>query len=138
MHLTLFAFSFALLTLDSPVFIYERLTIDSAAPVVLGTIPVAGTRAVDPATRQIHVQFSKVMDTTSWSWVQVHPEQFPEITGKPHYLVDETTCVLPVALKANTTYAIWINTGQFHHFRDKQRTPAIPYLLVFRTGTLRR
>ena len=69
---------------------------------------------------------------------QVHPEQFPKVTGKPHYIADQTTCVLPVLLNANTTYAIWINTGQFNHFRDKQRLPAIPYLLVFRTTNLQR
>ena len=136
MYPYLFAIIIALHTLDSPVFTSERLTIDSAAPVVLRTIPAAGTRAVDPTTRQIHVQFSKIMDTMSWSWVEVHPEQFPEVTGKPHYLADQTTCVLPVALKANTTYAIWINTSRFNHFRDNQRKPAIPYLLVFRTTTL--
>ena len=138
MYPFLFGVTITLLALDSPVLINERLTIDSAAPVVLRTVPVAGRRTVDPSTPQIQVQFSKIMDTTSWSWVQVHPEQFPEVTGKPHYLADQTTCVLPVALNANTTYAIWINTGQFNHFRDKQRRPAIPYLLVFRTTTLQR
>ena len=138
MYPFLFTVCFTLLALDSPVFINERLTIDSAAPVVLGTVPVAGSRTVDPSTRQIQVQFSKVMDTTSWSWVQVHPEQFPKVTGKPHYIADQTTCVLPVLLNANTTYAIWITTGQFNHFRDNQRLPAIPYLLVFRTTTLQR
>ena len=138
MYPFLFTVCFTLLALDSPVFINERLTIDSAAPVVLGTVPVAGSRTVDPSTRQIQVQFSKVMDTTSWSWVQVHPEQFPKVTEKPYYIADQTTCVLPVLLNANTTYAIWINTDQFNHFRDKQRLPAIPYLLVFRTTTLQR
>ena len=110
------------------------VTLDNVAPVVVSTRPVAGSAAVSPKTTQIEVTFSKTMGNNSWSWVRVSKDSFPELTGKPRYLKDVRTCVLPVTLKANHTYAVWLNTQKFNGFRDHKGHKAIPYLLVFRTA----
>ncbi|MCD4690144.1 hypothetical protein K8S17_01640 [bacterium] len=47
---------------------------------------------------------------------------------------DDRTCVLHVALEPEKTYAIWVNTDKFQSFQDPVGHPAVPYLLVFRTG----
>jgi RNA polymerase sigma-70 factor (ECF subfamily) len=54
--------------------------------------------------------------------------------GDTEYLDDNRTCVLHVALEPEKTYAIWINVDQFQSFQDPEGHPAVPYLLVFRTG----
>ena len=46
---------------------------------------------------------------------------------------DKRTCVLPVKLEGGKTYVIWLNSERFNNFKDPQRRPAIPYLLVFET-----
>jgi hypothetical protein len=70
----------------------------------------------------------------SWSWVQMSKDTFPEMQGKPHYTKDGRTNLLDVTLKPNRTYAVWFNSHKFQHFMDHQGRPAVPYLLVFRTG----
>jgi RNA polymerase sigma-70 factor (ECF subfamily) len=55
------------------------------------------------------------------------------MTGKPRYLDDKKTCVLPVKLEPGKAYAIWINSAKFNSFRNKKHQPAVPYLLKFQT-----
>jgi hypothetical protein len=47
--------------------------------------------------------------------------------GKIHYLKDKKTCVLPVKLEPGKTYVIWINSGKYNYFKDKDENSAIPY-----------
>jgi RNA polymerase sigma-70 factor (ECF subfamily) len=68
-----------------------------------------------------------------WSWVMAYKNTFPQTAGDPYFMADGKTCVLPVKLEKNKTYAIWINTGKLNNFRDKSNKPAVPYLLVFKT-----
>lgn len=42
--------------------------------------------------------------------------------------------MLPVKLQPEKTYAIRINSNKFRNFKDSNGVPAVPYLLVFRTG----
>jgi RNA polymerase sigma-70 factor (ECF subfamily) len=70
----------------------------------------------------------------SWSWSTLSKDSFPEVDGKPKYMKDERTCVLPVKLQPEKTYAIWINSNKFQNFKDSNGTPAVPYLLVFKTA----
>ena len=103
-------------------------------PVVVKTVPQAGDLKVDPAVKAIKVTFSKAMLTkNNWSWVKVSPDTLPQITGNCYYLKDQRTCVLPVKLEPNKTYALWINKGQFNYFKDKSMNSALPYLLIFST-----
>ena len=109
----------------------QKLSVKSVAPVVVKTVPEAGSTGVDPATTEIHVTFSKPMQDGSWSWVG--KEYMPETVGKPRYLADGRTCVLTVKLEPGRTYAIGINSQSFGNFKDRQGRSAMPYLLAFET-----
>ena len=107
--------------------------IDSVAPVVTRTVPEAGSKEVSPGVVDIRVSFSKPMTDQSWSWSSAWKDSVPESVGKPKYEADHKTCVLKVKLEPNKTYGYWINSQNFHGFKDQQGHPAVPYLLVFRT-----
>ena len=107
--------------------------IDSIAPVVVKTVPEAGTKDVPAGEYEITVTFSKDMSDGSWSWASAWQNSDPESIGKPHYDTDHRTCILKVKLEPDKTYGYWINSQNFHNFRDAQGHPAVPYLLVFHT-----
>ena len=111
----------------------DDVTLDSVPPVVVNTVPKAGTGEIDPKLTEIKVTFSKEMQDGSWSWVMLSKESFPKVDGKPKYLADKRTCVLPVKLEPGKTYAIWVNTEKFGNFKDADGRSAVPYLLVFKT-----
>lgn len=108
-------------------------TVDSIAPVVVKTVPEAGSKDVSPGVTEIKIKFSKEMADQSWSWATAWKDSTPQGLGKPHYEADHRTCVLKVKLEPNKTYGYWINSQRFHGFQDTQGHPAIPYLLVFQT-----
>jgi archaellin len=111
----------------------DEVTLKSVPPVVIKTAPAAGADDVDPKLTEIKVTFSKDMEDGTWSWATLSEESFPKTTGKPKYLKDKRTCVLPVKLEAGKTYAIWVNSEKFDNFKDADGKAAVPYLLVFRT-----
>jgi RNA polymerase sigma-70 factor (ECF subfamily) len=107
--------------------------IDSAMPVVVKTIPEAGTADVSPGVVEIKITFSKEMADNSWSWSSAWQSSTPEIVGKPKYEADHKTCVLKVKLEPNKTYGYWLNSSKFTNFKDAKGNSAVPYLLVFHT-----
>ncbi len=107
--------------------------IDSFAPVVVKTVPEAGSKDVSPGVTEIKVTFSKEMQDQSWSWSTAWKDSSPVSLGKPSYDADHRTCVLKVKLEPNKTYGYWINSQNFHGFKDTQGHSAVPYLLVFKT-----
>jgi RNA polymerase sigma-70 factor (ECF subfamily) len=107
---------------------------DPPPPVVIQTVPPAGAENVDPSLKEIRVTFSKPMRDGSWSWSTWGEDTFPETTGRPHYLPDSRTCVLPVKLQPGKFYASWLNSENFHNFKDTSGEPAVPYLLTFQTA----
>ena len=111
----------------------DDVTLESAPPVVVKTVPEAGASEVDPMLTEIKVTFSKDMQDASWSWATLSKESFPKMDGKPKYLADKRTCVLPVKLEPGKTYAIWVNTEKLVNFKDPDSRSAVPYLLVFKT-----
>jgi len=111
----------------------DEVTLKSVPPVVVKTIPVAGNDEVAASVTEIKVTFSKNMADGSWSWSTLSKDSFPKINGKPKYLDDNRTCVLPVQLEPGKTYAIWINSDKFRNFKDADGLSAVPYLLVFKT-----
>ena len=112
----------------------DDVTLESVPPVVVKTVPEAGSGEVDPKLTEIKVTFSKDMQDGSWSWsTKFSKESFPKVDGKPKYLADKRTCVLPVKLEPGKTYAIWVNTEKFVNFKDSDGRSAVPYLLVFKT-----
>jgi RNA polymerase sigma factor (sigma-70 family) len=108
-------------------------SVADAAPVVVKTVPQAGSDDVDPGLKEVRVTFSKEMTDQSWSW-STAPEgdDLPD-SGKPYYDKDKRTCVLPVKLEPGKTYAVWLNSEKFQNFKDAQGRSAVPYLLVFGT-----
>ncbi len=108
-------------------------TVATAPPVVVKTVPQAGATNVDPDLKAIKVTFSKDMDQTGYSWVQVSKESFPKVDGEPKYEKDKRTCTLPVKLEPGKTYVLWINTSKFENFKDSEGRSAVPYLMVFET-----
>jgi hypothetical protein len=106
---------------------------DSMAPVVVKTVPEAGAKDVAPGEVEIKVTFSKEMANGSWSWSTAWKDSSPEMVGKPKYEADHKTCVLKVKLEPGKTYGYWLNSQNFHNFKDKQGHPAVPYLLTFQT-----
>lgn len=117
----------------------QEHSVRSLPAVVVKTEPQAGLRNVDPNITEIRVTYSKRMLDKSWSWGQISDDTFPETTGKPHYLKDGKTCVLPVKLQPGRTYVLQLNslTGAFANFKDRQMQPAVAYLLVFETKKAR-
>lgn len=111
-----------------------ELSLESAPPVVVKTVPAAGATGVDPSLAEIQVTYSKAMTDRSWSWSTWGPENYPETTGEPRYAADRRTCVLPVKLQPGRFYAIWLNSAQFKGFQDTAGNPAVPYLLSFQTA----
>jgi hypothetical protein len=111
----------------------DDITLESVPPAVVKTAPEAGADGVDPKLTEIKVTFSKDMQDGGWSWVTLSKESFPKMDGKPRYLADKRTCVMPVKLEPGKTYAVWVNSGKFENFRDTDGRPAVPYLLVFKT-----
>ena len=108
--------------------------IDSMAPVVVKTVPEAGSKDVKPGTVEIKVTFSKDMADQSWSWCSAWENSDPKGVGKPHYAEDQRTCILKVKLEPNKTYGYWLNSQRFHGFQDTAGHTAIPYFLVFHTS----
>jgi RNA polymerase sigma-70 factor (ECF subfamily) len=111
----------------------DDITLETASPVVVRTVPESGTTDVDASLSEIRVTFSKEMLDGSWSWTTASANTFPKVTGDIRYLDDHKTCVLPVKLESGRTYATWINSGRFINFKDRGRRPAVPYLLIFQT-----
>ena len=111
----------------------EKVSLATAPPVVVKTVPQSGAADVDASAKEIRVTYSKAMTDGSWSWSTWGEENFPKTTGKPRYLDDRRTCVLPVQLEPGRTYAIWLNSNNFGNFKDADGRQAVPYLLVFQT-----
>lgn len=110
-----------------------EVTLESAPPVVVRTMPLAGATDVDPGLTEISVTYSKAMMDRNWSWSTWGEENYPKTTGEAHYLPDGRTCVLPVRLEPGRFYAIWLNSDKFKNFQDSGGRPAVPYLLTFTT-----
>lgn len=111
----------------------DDLTLESVPPVVVKSVPEAGTDNVDPSLTEIKVTFSKDMSDGGFSFSTASKDSFPKVDGKPKYLDDKRTAVLPVKLESGKTYAIWLNSAKFTNFKDSDGQSAVPYLLVFRT-----
>lgn len=124
----------AVLAIISACAVAAEVSLESAPPVVVKTVPVAGSTDVDSALTELRVTFSKAMQDGSWSWSTWGEEAFPEMIGQPRYLSDGRTCVLTVKLQPGKFYATWLNSDRFKNFKDASGRPAVPYLLTFRTS----
>jgi hypothetical protein len=110
----------------------EGASLGLPGPVVVQTFPPQGAQDVDPRLQEIRVTFDADMRDGSWAWVQVDPDRYPKATGKPRF-IDARTCVLPVKLKKDHEYVLWLNHPKFEGFHDTQGRVAKPYELRFHT-----
>jgi RNA polymerase sigma-70 factor (ECF subfamily) len=88
---------------------------------------------VAPGVTEIRVTFSRTMQDGSWSFTTAWKDSAPQSIGNPHFEADHLTCVLKVKLEPNKTYAYWLNSQEFHGFRNPQGLVAVPYILAFHT-----
>lgn len=103
------------------------------APKVVSTFPPA--EAVIPAgVDRIAVTYDRRMQDGSWSFTTGGERKFPEVAGQPVMQNDHMTFVLPVHLRPNTTYVVWMNSGAYLNFKDEQGQSAAPYRLTFSTS----
>jgi hypothetical protein len=109
-------------------------TIDTMPPVVVKTVPEAGSANVAPGEVEIKVTFSKAMRDQTWSWSSAWQGSEPAVVEKPRSEADGRTCVLKVKLEPNRTYGYWLNSQKFRNFKDSAGQPAVPYLLTFKTA----
>jgi RNA polymerase sigma-70 factor (ECF subfamily) len=107
-------------------------SVESMAPVVVKTVPQAGSTDVEPGEMEVKITFSKEMMDESWSWSSAWQDSGAPFVGKPKYSADHKTCEVKVKLESGKTYGWWINSQRFTGFKDKQGRSAIPYLFVFR------
>lgn len=104
----------------------------AAPPHVVKTVPAADANDVDPSTREIRVTFDQPMDHGGYSIVGGGPA-FPKLIGKPRW-ADGKTIVIAVRLEANHEYRLGFNSATFQNFVSKNKEPAEPFALVFKTG----
>lgn len=133
MKTLLMAWAMSAVFLSANVCPAQDVTLASAPPVVVKTVPQAGANDVDPTLAEIKVTFSKTMTDASWSWAMLSQASFPKMNGKPRFDDNTKTAVLPVKLEPGTTYAVWVNSAKHQNFKDADGQPAVPYLLVFKT-----
>jgi hypothetical protein len=112
----------------------QEISLEGLPPSVVRTVPQCGDTNVDPDLKEFSVSFSKDMQDKSWSFVKISAESFPNLAGNPRYLDDKRTCVVGVTLEPDKTYAMWLNSDRFQNFKDLEKHPAVPYLLVFKTA----
>ena len=112
----------------------EKPSVQSLPPGVIETVPVSGDTRVDAIkVKEIRVTFSKQMIDGNFSFVQMSDDTMPKSTGKIRFNRDGRTCIFPVDLEPGRTYVLWINSQKYNNFKDRDRRPAVPYLLVFET-----
>ncbi len=116
------------------VFMVAGCKSDRVPPEVIASFPERGATNVDASITEIWVQFNEPMMENSWSWCYEAMGRFPETYGKPRYEENNTKNVLPVQLKPNTAYVIWINMNQYNNFRDQSGNPLKPWRFPFETG----
>src|ERR1700733_5222915 len=103
----------------------QDMTLQTAPPVVVKTVPEAGAKDVDPGLTEIKITFSKDMQDHSWSWSTAWQKSTPDPNGAPKYLDDKRTCVLSVKLESGKVYGYWLNSEKFRNFKDSDGRPAV-------------
>jgi hypothetical protein len=101
-------------------------------PKVVAMTPQNGQQDVDPATTELVVTFDRPMRDGSWAVVG-GGEHYPETTGKPSYDASRKVLTLPIKLKADWSYELWLNHGKFDSFRSEEGVSLQPVRVTFKT-----
>lgn len=108
-------------------------SVKTVAPKIVSITPQNGAQNVSPSITELRVTFDQEMGG-GFSWTGSGPN-YPEITGKPQWIVDKKTCVLPVKLKPNWTYSLGLNSVSFKNFQSASGIPLEPVVYTFTTGS---
>lgn len=108
----------------------------AAIPHVIALEPANGAQNVDPNLSEIRVTFDRPMSPNSWSFCQRGADNFPDFLAKPSFNADRTVITVPVRLRPEWNYYIFLNSPPFLGFRSAQGgiLPAVPW--SFSTGKL--
>ena len=108
----------------------------AAIPHVIALEPANGAQDVDPNLSEIKVTFDRPMSPNSWSFCQRGADNFPDFLAKPSFNADRTVITVPVRLRPEWNYYIFLNSPPFLGFRSAQGgiLPAVPW--SFSTGKL--
>lgn len=101
-------------------------------PRVVRMVPANGARNVDPSLTEMKVTFDRAMKDGNWAVVGGGPH-FPEMTGKPSYDDTHTVLTIPMRLKPNSEYRLWLNRGQFNSFMSQEGEHLESVAVTFRT-----
>jgi RNA polymerase sigma-70 factor (ECF subfamily) len=103
-------------------------------PKIVALSPLNGAKDVSPNLTELRVTFNVPM-SEGCSWTGGGP-QYPVIPEgkKPSWTQDGKTCVLPVALKPETSYRLGLNSQNFKGFKTAGGIPLDPVIYTFRTG----
>jgi hypothetical protein len=109
----------------------------AAAPHVVRAIPPDGAEGVDPALAAITIAFDRPMKE-SWSFMlspDLGREGFPEVAGDPSISDDHRTITLPVRLRPDATYELWLNSASTKGFQSADGASLEPYRIRFTTAS---
>jgi hypothetical protein len=101
------------------------------APRVIKAIPDNGDTDVDPALKEIVVEFDQDMSRDGHS-ICGGGESFPEILSPPRWKGNRTVRI-PVKLKPDHLYELGINCPSFRNFRSEKGEAVVPYPISFQT-----
>lgn len=102
------------------------------APRVIRATPDNGDENVDPALKELRVEFDQDMSRGGHSVCGGGPT-FPDITGKVKW-EGKRVAVIPVKLKKDFQYHLSINCPAAGNFRNEAGESAEPYPISFKTG----
>ena len=104
------------------------------APHVVSVEPANGATNVDPNLKEIKVTFDRRMNPTSWSFCQKSDVDFPEFVGRPSYNREQTVITVPVRLRPECTYNLYLNSPPYFGFTSEAGGVLEAYHYTFTTG----
>ena len=87
---------------------------------------------IDPTVAELRFEFDQPMEPGSFS-ICGGGETFPKLQGRPEWR-DDRTLVVQVRLEASHEYALSLNCGSAHGFRNQRGEVLDPYPIRFRTA----
>lgn len=101
------------------------------APKVASLTPANGANDVDPACVALVITFDRPME--GGMSVVGGGEHFPKTTGRPTWDKDKKVLTVPVELKPDWDYELWLNRGKYDSFRAADGTVLQPMQVRFHT-----
>jgi erythromycin esterase len=103
-------------------------------PYVVKTEPATESQDVKPGEIEVKITFSEDMRPKGWSFVTSMAGLHPQFVGDPVLESDHRTFVIKAIVEPGKIYATWLNSARYQGFHSAGRDPAVPYLLIFKTG----